>query len=93
MSDLYIYMDEAYARTIHLDEIAGQKVSIIKAEITQGQYHEIAVMRIMTKDGRRGTVATSARVILEAVKLALTNGAIPASATFIKVGQRWELAK
>ena len=77
------------AVTLRLEDLEGEEVKIMGAEIRDGNWGDFAVMDVMKEDAEVVTVVTGAIFVIDALKDATVKKAFPLDARFFKRGRTW----
>lgn len=75
------------ARPLH--QFIGEEMTIHDVRFYESQYGEVAFFDAVLQEGEKYTIITSSKHVMEALRRAKEEGALPVTATFTKEGGRW----
>ena len=75
--------------SVAMSEVEGQELTVLSFDVVNGRYGQFALIYCVDENGEDITVRSSSSFIISALMNAKQQGALPAKATFRKVGQAW----
>ncbi len=78
-----------YQAKMTMEQIENKEVLIEDCDFFMGQFHPCVAMRICLPDGKRGTVITSAVMVVSAAEEVKKRNQLPIKARFYRVGKSW----
>lgn len=77
---------------LRLDNIVGEKVTVLGVQFSSGSYGSYAIMQVKDAVGAIVEVMTGAKLVIDALENAVADDALPCEACFIQRGRTWLLA-
>ena len=74
-----------------LETIQDQEVTIVGGRVGNGKFGEFAVMDVQVADGEVITFMTSGFLVVDALRKALLEDALPVAAKFVRPNRCWRI--